>query len=150
MTSLLLLALQALAQAEALAGELQEVGVERQPVEKRRGQPLVAAEEGRPLRERHRRGGEQADLLVQRREHAEEEVGAQLGEGNEPDLVEDEQVEAQQPLFVAAEPVRRSSSARVRRCSGSTLSSMAKSSCSMIANQNEAIARPPTVNSRST
>ena len=101
---LLLLPLRTRPQPKALPGELEQVRVGRQPVEERRGQPLVA-EEARPVGERHRRREDETDLLAPGREHAEEQVGAQLGEGDEADLVEDEQVEPQQPLLVAARPV---------------------------------------------
>ena len=79
--------------------------MERQPVEERGGQALIAAEERRPLGEGHGRGDQQADLLVQRREEAEEQVGAGLGEGDEADLVEDQQLVAQQAALEAAEAV---------------------------------------------
>jgi hypothetical protein len=51
---LLLLPLQALAEPKTLAGDLQQMGVKRQPIQECGRHPLVAGEEGRPVGERRR------------------------------------------------------------------------------------------------
>src|SRR5438067_8609810 len=71
----LLLALDALAQAVALARERQDMGMKGEPVQQRGGEALVA-EDLRPVGELEVGGDKEAGLLVEGGEKAEEQVGA--------------------------------------------------------------------------
>src|SRR5438067_10403779 len=82
----LLLALDALAQAVALAGERQDMGVKGEPVQEPSREALVA-EDLRPVGEVEVGSDEQAGLLVESGEEAEQQVSAGFTKRNEAHAV---------------------------------------------------------------
>jgi len=82
-----------LAQAEALAVGLEDVNAVCEAVEQRPGEPLRAEHLG-PVLEREVSGDDEAHTLVGAADDLEKELGADLGEGDVAEFVEDDRVAA--------------------------------------------------------
>ena len=88
-------ALEALAEAVALALQQQDRAAVHEPVEERGRHPLMP-EDLRPAREVQVRGDADARPLVAVGEELEDQLGGVLGEGQVADLIDEDQVEASQ------------------------------------------------------
>jgi hypothetical protein len=88
-----------LAHAIALAFRGEHGGVMGQPVEQRRGQLLIAGEHGDPLSKCEIRRDDGRPALVPIREQIKEQLATDAVEGHKPELVDDEDVHAEEPLL---------------------------------------------------
>ena len=94
-----LLAAAPLPHAIAFAFRREHGGVMRQPIEERRRQLLVAGKHGHPFGKREIGGDDGRASLVPIGEEIEEQLAADAIERHKPELVDDQHVDAEQPLL---------------------------------------------------
>ena len=84
---------EALAEAVGRAAELEQVAAVREPIEERRGEPLVAREDGRPVGELEVARDDQGPPGIAVGEEREQQLGLVAGQADKAELVADQQIE---------------------------------------------------------